>query len=79
MIGEVGELVITEPMPSMPVGSGTTTTARGCASRTSRRIPGVWRHGDWIKIDDGRLVRHLRSNRNRPASPPQSKILLDRT
>ena len=64
-----GELVITAPMPSMPVGfwndpDGSRATAR----RTSRRIPGVWRHGDWITITDARLVHHHRPQR-RDAQP----------
>jgi acetoacetyl-CoA synthetase len=50
MVGEVGELVITEPMPSMPLflwGDGD-----GSRYRASYfdHYPGVWRHGDWIEI-----------------------------
>ena len=43
--------------------SGATTTAPGCARPTSTTFPGVWRHGDWIKITPRGLVRHLRSQR----------------
>lgn len=52
VIGEVGELVITEPMPSMPVffwGDADGSRLRGSYFET---FPGVWRHGDWIEISD---------------------------
>jgi len=52
VIGEVGELVITEPMPSMPVRLwGDTDGSRYRASYFDT-FPGVWRHGDWIEITD---------------------------
>jgi acetoacetyl-CoA synthetase len=47
---EVGELVITEPMPSMPVffwGDEDGSRYRGSYFEM---YPGVWRHGDWIEI-----------------------------
>jgi acetoacetyl-CoA synthetase len=50
--GQVGELVITEPMPSMPIGLwGDPDGARYRASYFET-FPGVWRHGDWIEITD---------------------------
>jgi acetoacetyl-CoA synthetase len=50
LIDEVGELVITEPMPSMPIFFwGDTDGARLRESYFSM-YPGVWRHGDWIRI-----------------------------
>ena len=52
VVGEVGELVITEPMPSMPLGLwGDETGERYRASYFST-YPGVWRHGDWIELTD---------------------------
>jgi acetoacetyl-CoA synthetase len=52
LVGEVGELVITEPMPSMPVRLwGDDDGARYRASYFDM-FPGVWRHGDWIEITD---------------------------
>jgi acetoacetyl-CoA synthetase len=47
---EVGELVLTEPLPSMPVGFW--GDADGSRFRESyfSVYPGVWRHGDWIKL-----------------------------
>jgi acetoacetyl-CoA synthetase len=52
LVGEVGELVITEPMPSMPVRLwGDEDGSRYRASYFDT-FPGVWRHGDWIEITD---------------------------
>jgi acetoacetyl-CoA synthetase len=54
VIGQVGELVITEPMPSMPLFLwGDDDPAHpGQRLRDSyfAMYPGVWRHGDWIRI-----------------------------
>jgi acetoacetyl-CoA synthetase len=51
-IGEVGELVITEPMPSMPVGFlGDPDGARYRASYFAE-YEGVWRHGDFIQLNE---------------------------
>jgi acetoacetyl-CoA synthetase len=52
VVGEVGELVITEPMPSMPVRLwGDEDGSRYRASYFDT-FPGVWRHGDWVEITD---------------------------
>ncbi len=50
VIGEVGELVITEPMPSMPIYFWGDDD--GCRYREAyfEMYPGIWRHGDWIEI-----------------------------
>jgi acetoacetyl-CoA synthetase len=50
LVGEVGELVITEPMPSMPLYLW--GDADGSRYRESyfSMYPGVWRHGDWIEV-----------------------------
>jgi acetoacetyl-CoA synthetase len=52
VVGEQGELVVTAPMPSMPVGFW--GDADGSAYRAAyfERFPGVWCHGDWITISD---------------------------
>jgi acetoacetyl-CoA synthetase len=50
LIGEVGELVCTEPLPSMPLyfwGDDDGSRLHGSYFDT---YPGIWRHGDWIKI-----------------------------
>ena len=52
LVNEVGELVITEPMPSMPLYLwGDEDGSRYHESYFST-FPGVWRHGDWIEITD---------------------------
>ncbi|HKD16470.1 MAG TPA: acetoacetate--CoA ligase, partial [Thermoanaerobaculia bacterium] len=52
LVDEVGELVITEPMPSMPLYLwGDEDGSRYHESYFST-FPGVWRHGDWIEITD---------------------------
>jgi acetoacetyl-CoA synthetase len=52
VVGEVGELVITEPMPSMPIGLvGDEDGSRYRASYFDT-FPGVWRHGDWIELTE---------------------------
>ncbi len=46
-----GELVITEPMPSMPVFLwGDTSDKRLYRDTYFATYPGVWRHGDWLTI-----------------------------
>jgi acetoacetyl-CoA synthetase len=52
LIGEVGELVITAPMPSMPVGFWGDTDGSRYREAYFDVFPGVWRHGDWITITD---------------------------
>jgi acetoacetyl-CoA synthetase len=52
VIGEQGELVITEPMPSMPVGFWGDPDGSRHRAAYFDDFPGVWRHGDWIVIDD---------------------------
>jgi acetoacetyl-CoA synthetase len=49
-IGRVGELVLTEPLPSMPIYLwGDTDGSRYYESYFSM-YPGIWRHGDWIEL-----------------------------
>jgi acetoacetyl-CoA synthetase len=49
VVDEVGELVITEPMPSMPLFLWGDDGERLRESYFSM-YPGIWRHGDWIRI-----------------------------
>ena len=50
VVGEVGELVCTQPIPSMPLYFwGDDNNARYLSSYFDM-YPGVWRHGDWLKI-----------------------------
>jgi acetoacetyl-CoA synthetase len=63
LIGAVGELVITEPMPSMPLFLW--GDAGGSRLRESyfEMYPGIWRHGDWIEITErGTAIIHGRSD-----------------
>ncbi|WP_024758991.1 acetoacetate--CoA ligase [Streptomyces exfoliatus] len=50
VVGELGELVITEPMPSMPVGFWGDTDGSRYRSAYFEAYPGVWRHGDWVRF-----------------------------
>ena len=52
VIGELGELVITAPMPSMPVGFWNDPDGSRYREAYFDVYPGVWRHGDWITIND---------------------------
>lgn len=63
VIGEVGELVCTRPIPSMPLYFwGDEGNARYLSSYFDT-YPGVWRHGDWIRIgEDGGCIIYGRSD-----------------
>jgi len=50
LVGEVGELVITEPMPSMPLYLWGDEDGEKYRDSYFDKYPGVWRHGDWIRI-----------------------------
>jgi acetoacetyl-CoA synthetase len=50
VIGQVGELVITEPMPSMPIYLWGDEQGERYRSAYFDMYPGIWRHGDWIEI-----------------------------
>jgi acetoacetyl-CoA synthetase len=47
---EVGELVITKPMPSMPLFLWGDATGERLRESYFSMYPGIWRHGDWIRI-----------------------------
>lgn len=50
VIDEVGELVITQPMPSMPLYFWNDPDGRRYRESYFEMYPGVWRHGDWIRF-----------------------------
>ena len=50
LLDEVGELVVTQPMPSMPVFFWNDPDGSRLRAAYFEEYPGVWRHGDWIKI-----------------------------
>jgi acetoacetyl-CoA synthetase len=49
LLGEVGELVVTRAMPSMPVGFWGDDDGIRLHASYFENYPGVWRHGDWVK------------------------------
>ena len=53
VIDEVGELVITRPMPSMPVTLWNDPGMERYRASYFEMFPGVWRHGDWIRFTRG--------------------------
>jgi acetoacetyl-CoA synthetase len=63
VVGQVGELVVTEPLPSMPLflwGDDDGSRYRDSYFNT---FPGVWRHGDWIELTDrGTAIIYGRSD-----------------
>ena len=69
LIGEVGELVITAPMPSMPItfwddaGGSRYRAAYFDHPWADGPAPGVWRHGDWVSLTErGSVIIHGRSD-----------------
>lgn len=63
LIDAVGELVITEPMPSMPIYLWGDHDHERYRATYFSAFPGVWRHGDWItEHADGSFVVHGRSD-----------------
>ena len=63
VIGEVGELVITKPMPSMPIYFWNDPEGERYRESYFDVYPGVWRHGDWIKVkENGACVIYGRSD-----------------
>ncbi|WP_306366773.1 acetoacetate--CoA ligase [Nocardiopsis sp. CC223A] len=63
LIGEVGELVVTRPAPSMPVFFWGDEDGRRLHDSYFSMYPGIWRHGDWIEITDrGTAIIYGRSD-----------------
>jgi acetoacetyl-CoA synthetase len=63
LIDEVGELVITEPMPSMPVFFWGDEDGSRYRESYFSMFAGVWRHGDWIRITErGTAIIYGRSD-----------------
>ncbi|MCU9837102.1 acetoacetate--CoA ligase [Ruegeria sp. WL0004] len=63
IIGEVGELVCTEPLPSMPLYFWGDTDGSRLFESYFDIYPGIWRHGDWIEITpEGGSVIYGRSD-----------------
>jgi acetoacetyl-CoA synthetase len=63
VVDQVGELVITRPMPSMPVSFWNDPDGSRLREAYFETYEGVWRHGDWIRITPrGSAVIHGRSD-----------------
>ncbi|HEX6553704.1 MAG TPA: acetoacetate--CoA ligase [Ktedonobacteraceae bacterium] len=63
LIDEMGELVITEPMPSMPIYFWNDPEGKRYQESYFEMYPGIWRHGDWIMITNrGSAVIYGRSD-----------------
>jgi acetoacetyl-CoA synthetase len=60
---EVGELVVTKPLPSMPTGFWNDPEGTRYHDSYFDTYPGIWRHGDWITVTSrGTVVIHGRSD-----------------
>jgi acetoacetyl-CoA synthetase len=63
LVGAVGELVLTQPLPSMPVFFWGDEDGSRLRESYFDTYPGVWRHGDWIEITDrGTAIIYGRSD-----------------
>lgn len=63
VVDEVGELVVTSPMPSMPIALWNDPDGSRYAETYLSTFPGVWRHGDWLTITSrGSAIVHGRSD-----------------
>ncbi|MPZ63405.1 MAG: acetoacetate--CoA ligase, partial [Propionibacteriales bacterium] len=63
VVDQVGELVLTAPMPSMPVMFWNDPDGARLRDAYFDTYPGVWRHGDWIKVTErGSCVIYGRSD-----------------
>jgi acetoacetyl-CoA synthetase len=63
VIGEVGELVCTKPLPSMPLYFWGDEGHKRYLSSYFDMYPGVWRHGDWLKVtESGHCIIYGRSD-----------------
>jgi acetoacetyl-CoA synthetase len=52
VVGQVGELVVTEPLPSMPLFFWNDPDGERYRDSYFETWPGVWRHGDWLEITE---------------------------
>jgi len=63
LVGEVGELVITAPLPSMPVMFWGDEDGSRLRESYFEMYPGLWRHGDWIELTErGTAIIYGRSD-----------------
>ncbi len=63
VLGQVGEMVISKPMPSMPVYFWNDKDFTKYSDSYFEKYPGVWRHGDWTQITpEGGVIIYGRSD-----------------
>lgn len=63
VLNQLGEMVIDQPMPSMPVYFWNDEDGSKYKSSYFETFPGIWRHGDWIHLyENGSLTIHGRSD-----------------
>jgi acetoacetyl-CoA synthetase len=63
VVDGVGELVIEQPMPSMPIGFWNDPDGERYRASYFERFPGVWTHGDWVRFTErGSCVVYGRSD-----------------
>ena len=63
VFSETGEMVVTRPMPSMPLFFWDDPGFTKYTDAYFDRYPGIWRHGDWITVTDrGGIIVHGRSD-----------------
>ncbi|MFI1176682.1 acetoacetate--CoA ligase [Streptomyces melanogenes] len=63
VVDQVGELVVTRPMPSMPLHFWNDPDGTRYHDAYFSAYPGVWRHGDWITVTGhGSVIVHGRSD-----------------
>ncbi len=63
VVGRTAEMVVTRPMPSMPIYFWQDQQYDKYTDAYFDRFPGVWRHGDWITVTDrGGIIAHGRSD-----------------
>ncbi|MFC9553754.1 acetoacetate--CoA ligase [Rhodococcus sp. NPDC056960] len=63
VLNETGEMVVTRPMPSMPLFFWDDPAFTKYTAAYFDRYPGIWRHGDWITVTDrGGVIVHGRSD-----------------
>ena len=63
LVGEVGEMAVTQPLPSMPLFLWGDESGTRYHSSYFTAQPGVWMHGDWVtRTEEGRYIVHGRAD-----------------
>ena len=76
VVDQVGELVCTRPIPSMPLYLWNDPDGRRLHESYFDLFPGVWRHGDWIRITpQGPVVAHEQVLGEAQGLPPGTRVI----